>query len=132
MMEVIEHVHEAEMLTLQAASLARTRLFLTLPNAGFFRHRIRLGVFGRFPITSIHCHMKEHIRFWTVVDFKEWCAHLRLKLHSVSPQLGASNSRLANWLAARYPNLFALLVIYEIDTMPQEAESLRRPTSTKT
>ena len=88
MMEVIEHVQDAEGLTRHAAKLARKRLFLTLPNVGFIVHRLRLALFGRFPVTNICCHIKEHIRFWTVTDFAEWANHLGLTLHKVIPQIG--------------------------------------------
>lgn len=116
-MEVIEHVQDAEALVREAAALASQRLYLTLPNAGFITHRLRLAIFGRFPITSVHCHIKEHIRFWTVTDFREWCAALGLALVGVEPQLRTSASRLPNWLGQHFPSLFAALLIYEIDTL---------------
>lgn len=126
MMEVLEHVHEAEEFALQGARLAKHQLFVTLPNVGFFRHRLRLGLFGRFPITNIQCHMKEHIRFWSLTDFAEWCQHLGLKLRSVSAQWDKSDGKLSYWLVNWRPNLFAQQVIYEINTTSEPRTILEK------
>lgn len=114
MMEVIEHIHDAETITRQASLLARKRIFITLPNVGFIMHRIRLGLFGRFPVTNIRCHMKEHIRFWTVIDFTEWSERLNLALFDVIPQVGSDESLLIRTLAKNVPSLFSKSVIYEL------------------
>jgi methionine biosynthesis protein MetW len=114
LMEVIEHVHDAETLARQAASLARKRLFFTLPNVGFILHRVRLGLFGRFPVTSIIYHMREHIRFWTVKDFSEWLDSLNLTLRRTYPQVSRSENYLVRMLATRWPGLFSAQVIYEV------------------
>jgi methionine biosynthesis protein MetW len=66
-MEVIEHVHDAEDLMRDISDLAIRDVVITIPNSGFILHRIRLAVFGRFPVTTIVFHMKEHIRFWTAI-----------------------------------------------------------------
>lgn len=114
MMEVIEHVYDAESFTKQAARLTRTKLYITLPNVGFIIHRLRLALCGRFPITNIRCHMKEHIRFWTVKDFREWARHLDLDLQKVIPQVGQNEFFLIRFLAIISPEMFSKSVIYEI------------------
>lgn len=115
MMEVIEHVHDAEGLVLQAAKITRQRLFITVPNVGFIMYRLRLGFFGRFPVTSICCHIKEHIRFWTVQDFIEWIERLGLKLRGIKPQVSREEPWIARTLAYKNPGLFSKSVIYEIE-----------------
>jgi methionine biosynthesis protein MetW len=114
MMEVIEHIHDAEAVTRQAAKLTRNKLYITVPNVGFILHRIRLGLFGRFPVTNIRCHMKEHIRFWTVTDFKDWANYLGLTILRVIPQISDSEPALIRLLAKYNPDLFSKAVIYEI------------------
>lgn len=115
LMEVIEHVQDSERLVQDAASVARKRLFITIPNVGFLTHRVRLALFGRFPITSIYHHMKEHIRFWTVRDFREWAAHLDLNIAIESPQLNRTDSPFSVYLKTLWPALFAPGMIYGID-----------------
>lgn len=115
MMEVIEHVHDAEGLTRQAARLARKRLYISIPNVGFVLHRLRLALCGRFPVTNVRCHMKEHIRFWTVKDFSEWIHHLGFTLIAVSPQVGSNEPWLIRLLAKTWPALMSKSVIYEVD-----------------
>lgn len=116
MMEVVEHVVDCEEITRQAAKVARSRLIITTPNVGFLTHRLRLGLFGRFPITSVCHHMKEHVRFWTVTDFKEWAGSLGLRICRITPQVSPAESRIASFLGRVWPNMFAKQVIYEIDT----------------
>jgi methionine biosynthesis protein MetW len=113
LMEVIEHVHEAEDLMRQVMALGPKRIILTLPNVGFIVHRLRLALGGRFPVTTIFYHMKEHIRFWTVKDMYQWAEYLGLRVvahHGQFPGPG----RLERWLIRRAPGLFAALMIYEL------------------
>lgn len=57
LMEVIEHVHDAEGLFRQALELGSKSIFVTIPNTGYFIHRLRLGFGGRFPVTTILYHI---------------------------------------------------------------------------
>lgn len=113
-MEVLEHVHDAEGLMLQALAFNPRRVYVTIPNVGAVLHRIRLAVFGRFPVTTIIFHMKEHIRFWTFKDFVQWAGTLGLEVTGFHGQTGIG-SVLADKLAVRFPKLFALQVIYVLD-----------------
>lgn len=68
-MEVIEHIPDAERVMRDILELNAKRIFVTIPNVGCLKHRFRLMFGGRFPITTIIYHMREHLRFWTVKDF---------------------------------------------------------------
>ena len=113
MMEVIEHVHNAEGLLAQALAFNPKRIFITIPNAGFFVHRARLMFGGRFPVTAIVFHVKEHIRFWTVKDFYHWADH-----HGCEVIACVGQERTTNWLKLFLlrlsPALFAGQVIFEL------------------
>jgi methionine biosynthesis protein MetW len=113
-MEVLEHVHDAEGLMRQALAFAPRRLYVTLPNVGALLHRVRLGLFGRFPVTTIIFHMKEHIRFWTYRDFVQWAGTFGMTVADFHGQTGVG-AGWADWLALRLPKLFALQVIYVLD-----------------
>lgn len=112
MMEVLEHVHDAEGLFAEAARLNPTSMFITIPNAGYLIHRLRL-LFGRFPITAVIFHVKEHIRFWTVRDFNEWVLHMGWRVYSCTGQEW-SPGRIQRALIRICPSLFAGQVIYEV------------------
>ena len=102
--EMIEHVHEAEKVLVAMRDAMRRQLILSLPNTGYIEHRARLAVFGRFPNTQIKFHAKEHIRFWTVKDFRDWADHFDLDVVDIQGQWGLHfmpwRSRPATLLAA--------------------------------
>jgi methionine biosynthesis protein MetW len=114
MMEVIEHVHDAEGLFLQALRFNPKTLFITIPNTGYIMHRLRLMFGGRFPITYIIYHMKEHIRFWTVKDFIQWAESMGCKVVCYRGQEKTINP-LRLYLIRHFPSLFAAQMIYEVE-----------------
>lgn len=114
MMEVLEHVHDAEELFAQALAFEPLRVFVTIPNVGSLLHRVRFAVFGRFPVTTIIYHMKEHIRFWTFKDFRQWVGTFNLRITGFYGQTGVGHGIL-DALALRFPKLFALQVIYVLE-----------------
>lgn len=116
-MEVIEHVLDAEDLMEDFVSLAKTEVIVTIPNSGFILHRVRLAVFGRFPVTTIVFHMKEHIRFWTYRDFKQWVALFDLSIKELIGQ-ESSTSGFERFFMRRFPAIFAPQVIYRLEKQP--------------
>ncbi len=117
LMEVLEHVQDAEGLFLTAATFKPKSIFVSIPNSGYILNRLRL-LFGRFPITAIVFHMKEHIRFWTVRDFKEWTYHLGWYVHSCVGQERAQKC-LPRMLLRIWPEMFANQVIFEVRPLSQ-------------
>lgn len=107
--EVIEHIHDAEE-QLVAMRDAAPRLVISCPNIGYIEHRVRLGLFGRFPNTTLMFHAKEHIRHWTVRDFRDWATHHGLRVVSVEGQKGYP---VVPW--RRWPSLFAAQVVYVLE-----------------
>lgn len=120
LMEVIEHVVDAEELLRQVAELKPKRLFVKLPNVGCLKHRLRLMFGARFPITTIVYHMKEHVRFWTTKDFEQWSNVMGFSVKAVYGQFGRGDS-IVQWCTRKYPALFAEQVIYELN--PSHTES---------
>lgn len=120
LMEVIEHIADAEDLMRQVAELKPRRLFVTLPNVGCIKHRLRLMFGARFPITAVYYHMKEHIRFWTVKDFEQWSEALGFSVKAVYGQFDHGDA-IAEWCIRKHPSIFADRVIYELN--PSHTES---------
>ncbi len=110
--EVIEHIHEAERVLGNLRDATAHQIIMSLPNVGYIEHRVRLGLFGRFPNTTIMFHAKEHIRHWTVTDFIAWAEHFDLAVVSVEGQKGFP---LVPW--RRMPRLFAAQVVYTLAPM---------------
>jgi hypothetical protein len=102
----------------QVLALQPKRVFVTIPNVGFLVHRLRLMFAGRFPITSIFYHMKEHLRFWTVKDFHQWARHLDMVVCSYHGQVDRPD-KVVNWLSRGAPSLFADRVVYELEPRPK-------------
>ena len=69
-----------------------------------------VGFWGRFPVTMIVLHMKEHIRFWTVSDFMEWVRAFGGEVVDIHGQYGHHGL-----LWKRWPELFAWGLVYVIE-----------------
>jgi methionine biosynthesis protein MetW len=110
--ETIEHIPDAEAVAEALREATGHRLIMSLPNFGYLHHRVRHGVFGRFPNTSLKFHVKEHIRHWGVRDFTEWTAELGLRVISVQGQYGG---RYTPW--RRFPGLFSPQLVYVLEPM---------------
>lgn len=74
--EVLEHMPNPESLLAWATSHANKGVFFSVPNTGFFTHRLRLFL-GRFPL-QWRIHPGEHLRFWTVKDMFWWLEQLKI------------------------------------------------------
>lgn len=107
--EVVEHVADAERLVTTAWSLARRTLWVTFPNIAYFPHRLRL-LGGRFPVQWA-VFPGEHVRFWSVPDFRQWVVSLGLP----PPRLIPSNGLTTMSLHRVWPNLFGNQIVARID-----------------
>lgn len=114
--EVAEHIVDAEALLEKLSGRFDKGLYITTPNLGYIAHRLRL-LFGRFPVTYIS-DPREHVRYWSVGDFRIWTRWLSLGEPSVLGLRG--KSRL---LARRWPALWASEVLYVL--RPTEKNLLR-------
>lgn len=68
--EIIEHLALPEEL-LAALRPSAPRFLVSLPNTAYVFYRVGLGILGRFPAQWI-VHPSEHLRFWSVTDFRAW------------------------------------------------------------
>ena len=68
--EVLEHIPNPEDVLAKVRGHFRRALIVSVPNVGYYTHRIRL-LFGRFPLQWGE-HPAQHLRFWTVRDFHWW------------------------------------------------------------
>lgn len=108
-LEVIEHIPDAEIVLGRMVAAARRNVIISIPNIGFIGCRLRLALFGRFPITLCVFHMREHVRFWTVTDFREWTSRYGCKVVAQYPQHGV-------WLLWRFmPKMFASGMVYVVE-----------------
>lgn len=97
--EVLEHCVQAERLLRSAADCAHA-LLLSVPNIAYLPNRLCLLLAGRFPAQWV-CHPAEHVRFWSVTDFRAWARHLSFEIQWEKPATGAPV------LMNLMPNLFA-------------------------
>jgi len=109
LLQVIEHVPDAEALMRQVLALQPRKILIAIPNMGYLLHRIRLALGGRMPITGVLFHMKEHLRFWTVKDFQSWSRYLGLRVTRY-----VSCGDYQRQLARLSPSLFGARILYEL------------------
>lgn len=103
MSEIIEHIPDPERL-LNTLRDRATHLIVTVPNTGYYHHRLRL-VLGRFPLQWVVT-PGEHLRFWTVTDFRWWAGQLGFRIAHQEAYQGTSGLR--RW----WPNLFGQAMLY--------------------
>lgn len=108
--EVIEHIPDAEAALRHMKGAFRHKLFISVPNIGHFSCRLRLAVFGRFPLTRVVMHVKEHVRHWTPKDFREWSEHEGLR---VARAVGDWGTPMTPWKL--FPSLFCAGMIYVLE-----------------
>lgn len=105
-MEIIEHLAEPERLMRQILETRARTAYITIPNLGFILNRLRLALGGKMPVTAIVYHIKEHLRFWTVRDFRHWAHHCGFRVERHVGQ----NGFFGLWRI--WPSLFARQMIY--------------------
>ncbi len=76
MSEVLEHLANAEDYVRLGFKLAKKTLMISYPNIAYWPYRLRL-LLGRFPVQWAY-HPGEHLRFWSISDFKDWIKGLDL------------------------------------------------------
>lgn len=101
--EVLEHIPEAEAAFEKLARACRRQLIVSVPNVGYIDSRIRLALFGRFPVTNCIYHVKEHVRHWTERDFREWVDHMGWRVDQVAAQYAGGRFLPVD----RYPGLLS-------------------------
>jgi methionine biosynthesis protein MetW len=113
--EMLEHIAEPELVLRAAAARAVKSVLVTLPNTGWYADRLRL-LFGRFPVQWLH-HPAEHLRFFTLADFRDFARDLGFRIRSLHAATGLPV--LMDW----FPGWFAQQVVYELEvtTTPPSA-----------
>jgi methionine biosynthesis protein MetW len=109
-LEVIEHLPDAESAVIKAVAAADRYLIVSVPNLGFIESRLRL-VLGRGPLTNVVHHVREHLRYWTVHDFREWAAVLGLRIRAERPTRPVKLLRLGR----QWPSLFSAGMLYVLE-----------------
>ncbi|MBU1895920.1 class I SAM-dependent methyltransferase [Patescibacteria group bacterium] len=104
--EILEHMPNPESVVSELAKKTRKAMFFSVPNTGYYAHRLRL-LFGKFPLQWAS-HPGEHLRFWTVSDIRWWLKELGfnlvfLKLYEGLPLLNKI-----------FPSLFSQGIIIKI------------------
>ena len=102
--ELLEHLPKPEDLLLKIRNSFKSNLILSVPNIGLYKHRLRLFL-GRFPVQWAF-HPGEHLRFWTLKDFKLWLDQLGFRDEEHYPANGFPV------LYKFFPSLFANTVVH--------------------
>lgn len=104
--EVIEHIVRSEDLLKEMARIASQDIIISIPNSAFWKYRLQL-LFGHFPKQWV-LFPYEHVRFWSISDFKTTVKRLGFKLEDVKAGSGR------RYLRDFWPSMFAQQVCYKI------------------
>jgi methionine biosynthesis protein MetW len=113
--EVLEHIPEAELAMSRLKTAFTEQLLISIPNIGSIDSRLRLALFGRFPVTNCIFHIKEHVRHWTERDFREWVEHFDMRVVSVTAQYPGGRFLPVE----RYPGLLSPGLAYVVEHADQ-------------
>jgi len=113
--EIIEHLPNPEELLQQLRPMVRKGFLLSIPNTGYYQHRLRL-LLGRFPLQWVVT-PGEHLRFWTRTDFHWWVRQLGLEIRREIPYEGTS------MLKGLWPGLFAAAFVFVLGEPTTAARS---------
>jgi len=105
--EVLEHIPNPEDVMKKAKGRFNKLLIISMPNTGHYLYRLRL-LFGRFPVQWAY-HPGEHLRFWTVKDFRQWAGELGFRIVGMRTHSGVPFLRVA------LPALFADSIVYLLE-----------------
>jgi len=109
--EVLEHIPNAEDALVRLRDTFRRQLIVSVPNVGYVDSRVRLALFGRFPVTNCIYHIKEHVRHWTERDFREWVATFGLRVVRVAAQYEGGRFLPVD----RFPGLLSPGLVYVLE-----------------
>lgn len=104
--EAIEHIPHSEEALRELYRVARKAVLISIPNSAFWRYRWQL-LQGHF-MKQWLVHPWEHLRFWSIADFKETLKTLGFSVARVRAGSGR------RWLRDLWPSLFAEQVCYYI------------------
>lgn len=100
--EIIEHIPDPEKLLVELRPHVNRAILVSVPNTGFYNHRMRL-LLGRFPLQWVVT-PGEHLRFWTLADFRWWAGALGFRVVRAIPYEGTPLLKhlLPGWFAAGF------------------------------
>ena len=104
--EVIEHIPYSEQLLAEMRRVSKHSILLSIPNTAYWKYRLQL-LGGRFPKQWVF-EPYEHLRFWSIGDFKKILSSLSLGVEA----LKAGSGR--RYLRDIWPNLFAEQVCFKV------------------
>lgn len=104
--DVLEHLINSEEVLKEARRVSRDLILVSIPNTGYLKYRLQL-LFGSFPRQWLISPI-EHLRFWTITDFKKMIAALNLKIIEIKASAGR------RFLRDLYPPLFAEQVCFKL------------------
>ncbi len=114
-LDVLEHVAHAEQAFGNLKGNFRKKLIVSVPNIGCLRCRVRLALFGKFPLTNCIFHVNEHLRHWTISDFRHWMKRESMRILRIDGQYGLRG--FYRW----FPGLFAHGVVYTLERAEDNA-----------
>ena len=104
MSEFLEHIINSEEILKEAGRIAKKGVLVSIPNIAYWRFRLEL-FFGRFP-KQWAVAPQEHLRYWSVKDFKYTVQSLGFKVKKIKSSNGRKIFR------DLWPNLYGFQVCF--------------------
>ena len=104
--EALEHIAKTEETLIEMARISKRYIIVSIPNIAFWKYRWVL-LCGKFPKQWI-IHPIEHLRYWSVDDFKKTLKDLNFEIEETK---GGSGRR---YIRDLWPNLFAKQACFKL------------------
>lgn len=104
--EALEHIAKTEEVLLEMVRVSKKHLLVSIPNIAFWKYRWTL-LRGRFPKQWV-VHPIEHLRYWSVDDFKKMLKDLNFGIEETKAGSGR------RYVRDLWPNLFAKQVCFKL------------------
>ena len=108
LMEVVEHLKFPHKVLVEATSMAKKGVIVTIPNSGYILWRLQM-LRGYFPRQSF-----THLHFWSIMDFKIFLEQIGLKPQCIITELDLIKTKILRKMLNYLRNLIAYQAVFLI------------------
>lgn len=115
--DVLEHLFDPMFTLKEALRVSKKYVIVAFPNFAYLPSRFELvflGIFPRFPLFGYEWYNSQHIRLFSIKDFKRSLRKLNFNI-KIAQEEFISSGKIPKYLVKIFPNLFASICIIKID-----------------
>ena len=126
--DVLEHLFDPMFTLKEALRVSKKYVIVAFPNFAYLLSRFELmflGIFPRFPLFGYEWYNSQHIRLFSVKDFKRSLRKLNFNIKIIQEEF-ISSGKIPKCSVKIFPNLFASICIMKIDKHRFRSEAVMK------